>query len=324
VVGQVRLSQVDIPARLSLWAATLVNGEDDALVLAAAHIGILLMEEQKEATGLINFRSATIDNLVVDYQLANRTRPILPPLSTAHGWVIGAVHGFLRTDRYGARAWLDTVPNRYRRRIENPGQSLSDEDTQSLVETRKAFESQPWREFAKVYEHTGRPEDARWLRWQASRKITKFSPWFSKPFRWVYGGLVGYGYYPLLTIIWIMGLFLLVGLASLANQDSFVPVKALSSPSGSSTATLSTQVPDQRATMQSKPVATLPSDYPRFDPWLVAVDSAIPAAQTGQADFWRPTDSPALTYLLVIVKVSAWILAALLLAGATGFLRKDN
>jgi hypothetical protein len=76
--------------------------------------------------------------------------------------------------------------------------------------------------------------------------------------------------------------------------------------------------------MQLKPAATLPFGYPRFDPWLVAVDSAIPAAQTGQADFWRPTDNPGLMYLLVVVKVSAWVLTALLLAGATGFLRKDN
>lgn len=80
------------------------------------------------------------------------------------------MHGRLRRDRRAAATCLSTQP---------------------------IFVAQPWLALADVYERNGQPADARRLRFDAARRTTKTAPPWSKPARWAYGLLVGYGYYPL-------------------------------------------------------------------------------------------------------------------------------
>ncbi|GAA1267415.1 hypothetical protein GCM10009589_20680 [Arthrobacter pascens] len=67
----------------------------------------------------------------------------------------------------------------------------------------------------------------------------------------------------------------------------------------------------------------LPPNYLPFSPGLFAVDTAIPAAATGQADAWRISGTPWLQGTFAAIRGLAWLLAALLLAGLTGLLRND-
>jgi hypothetical protein len=53
------------------------------------------------------------------------------------------------------------------------------------------------------------------------------------------------------------------------------------------------------------------------------MDTALPAAATGQTNAWRITETPGFRAFLPSSRGFAWLLTALLLAGITGILPKD-
>jgi hypothetical protein len=121
-----------------------------------------------------------------------------------------------------------------------------------------------------------------------------------------------------MVIPWLAALRIAVfAIASLRAAD-FRPSDAAASTV--SVMNIDNQVERIRVTGETRPSS---DRSPRFNPALIAVDTAIPAAATGQSDAWRVTENQWLLGLFAAIKGIAWILTALLLAGVTGILRKD-
>lgn len=293
--GEVRTFGALINGQLDLARVNLTNPGREALNLSTATLDTVTMDDSSSIDGRINLSFVTIRVLAVGEK---KPPEGLPVLSSAHGWKVGAVHGFLRTDRDTARDWLDTVDALPRRA------------------SRKEFEAQPWKELAKVYDQIGQPEDGRRLRFWAAQRTTRVVPWTSKLVRWPYAGLVGYGYYPATIFFWLLGLWVSAFILCSLNAQAFTPTDFRASTITVVNGNQSEEVPATGAT-------PTPSNYPSFSAGLFAMDTALPAAATGQAAAWRITGNAWLPGLFAIFKGFAWALTALLLAGITGLLRKD-
>ena len=118
---------------------------------------------------------------------------------SASGWRLGDVQGLIRHDKKAAADWL---------RRENQTEE---------------FVPQPWHELANVYERNGQPADARRMRFKAAQGVTRTSPWWSKPIRWIYGALVGHGYYPLIAAMWLILAIVASGIIVGTNAAVFTP-----------------------------------------------------------------------------------------------------
>jgi len=60
-------------------------------------------------------------------------------------------------------------------------------------------------------------------RLSTAQKATTHAPWWSKPPRWGYGLLVGYGYFPLLAGAWLLAALLCACLITSTQKSSFLP-----------------------------------------------------------------------------------------------------
>lgn len=296
--GEVRAIGANVQGKLVIDGGTRLqkgnsgNGKSHALGLDLATIQVLMLK-RFTAEGGLNFRATKIRALYVDDDV-DPGNP-LPDISSAQGWELGSVHGYLHADRQRTQDWLDTMKPNGR----NFTRWWSGEE----------FVSQPWKEMAKVFEQSGQPAAARKLRYEAAKRTTQFAPAWSKPLRWLYLAFTGYGYYPLIAIAWLIAIGLAVFILASTQASDFTPTEA--------SASLSQGVPVTGAS--SEP----PARYPQFQPALFAVETAVPAADTGQARAWRVTGNSWLPIVLGAFKAFGWLLTALLLAGITGLLRKD-
>ncbi len=293
--GEVRAVGVNSGGEFVLKRAKLTNLNGLALNLSGATLGSLILDDVFSADGRLDLSFVTIHILSM-----GEKQPVtgMPLLSTAHGWKLGTVHGFLRTDRNSARRWLDTI------------------DDQPMTGNRKEFASQPWKELARIYDQIGQPEDARRLHFWAAKRTTRVVPWTSKLIRWPYSGLVGYGYYPLMVLGWLTTLWTVVVILCFLNAGAFTPADHRFSTVKVTTSNGPVEVRNTGATAH-------PPNYPPFNAGLFAVETALPTAAIGQTAAWRVTENTWLPSVFAVIKGLAWILTALLLAGITGILRKE-
>lgn len=297
--GEIRAIGVTFQAKLVLTGGTSLqkgSSRDDkshALGLDLATIRVLILENFT-ADGGLNLRAAKIEALYVNEKDPGTYPPVL---SSAQGWELGSVHGYLHTNRQRAQDWLDTMtPQRA--------------DNFKTWWSGQEFVSQPWKEMAHVFERSGQPAAARRLRYAAARRTTKFAPARSKTIRWLYAAFAGYGYYPLIVMAWLILIGAVVFFLASNYASDFTPANAggLISQSG---------IPIPGA------AAEQPAGCPQLQPVLFALETAIPAADTGQARACRVTGNSWLPILLGAFKALGWLLIALLLAGVTGLLRKE-
>ena len=285
VEGDAELSGVIVMGDASIAAAfrkslDLTNGNFATLSFAEAEIRRLVLDATTATR--IDFSGADIGHLVAG------ARP-LPPISTAQGWRVGVLEGRRRTGTTETDAEV----------LDGSTPPLTrDEVTEWLDQSQGSFESdshgfsqQPWKAIAQAFADLGQPEDARRLRFRASRRATRAASPMARLPRLLYGATVGYGYYPGLVLFWLAGLY---GVALVAaSTAAFKPTR-----------------PNETA------------DNDRVIPWLLAVDTALPAAATGEAAAWTVTD-PAWALLFGSIRVAGWVLISLLIAGVTGIIRKD-
>ena len=293
--GEVRAVGAHIASQLILKQATLANTDRAALTLDGARVDELWLRDIATVSGLVNLTTAQVGDLIVD-----RAEPEggLPSPLLAAGWQIRDLHGIIRTDRRVAARWLDTRP----------------ED--------KGFVAQPWHALAAVYDRNGQPADGRWLRWVAARRITKNSSCWTRPGRWVYGALVGHGYYPLVAAFWLCVALVAAAVLTGLNRDAFTPTDvAVAAKAVEANAPAGTD-PDPVTGLTDCDALT--PGYPCFDPSLYALNTVVPPAAATQTNFWAPTDPDKewLPWALTGLKAAGWLLAVLLLAGVTGLLRK--
>jgi hypothetical protein len=181
--------------------------------------------------------------------------------------------------------------------------------TQLQQEPASSFIAQPWKELAGAIERAGEPGQARRIRWEAAKRVTASSWWLPRwTTRRLYSYTVGYGYYPLLTLVWII--FLWAGVVGISTwlQADFVP-----------TDWHLLQELNAVPAMNPSPLVS----YPTFNPFLYALDTALPVSSSGQAAAWRLEGHDWIAAVFAGVKAASWALTALLIAGITGVLRKD-
>jgi hypothetical protein len=202
----------------------------------------------------------------------------------ATGWEVTDITGPLRSDWKAARRWLKTT-----------AETTPDETS-----------VQPWHALANVYERNGEPARARRLRLAAANKVTRQSPWPTKIVRSLYGLVVGYGYLPVLAGLWIAAV---VGVSIIIvdwKHADFV-----SNPADSAAIAYLEQT--------HKPI---PPD--KFHAVSYTLSELFPTAVGNEASKWSVrADKPWLSVVLNALKLTAWVLTALLLAGVTGLLRKE-
>jgi hypothetical protein len=289
--GEVRAVGARVDGQFSLKKGTVKNPEEVALRLTNAKFAnLVLAESQIEGKTILAY--SRIQTLVTAKEKPNESVG-LPELQSAQGWKVEAIHGFLRHDRRAIRCWLDTVPR-----------------------VRDEFISQPWTEAATVFESMGQSGDGRWLRYQAARRETRISSWWIKPFHWLYRWTVGYGYHPLRPFYWMAAAVALAYMLALGHAESFTPTNR---------EVAKIEVLDGQGQLKPVSGATMdqPVSYPKFNPLLYALDTALPAVDTGQAKSWQVTNTVWLPVTLATLKCFSWLLAALLLAGLTGILRRS-
>ena len=278
--GKVSALSLHVGGEFSLDDAAMSNpGGDHALILIDATVRHLGLDLSPDTCGTFDMTAATISNLVISKP------PRIKLISS--GLSVGDLHGQIRIDRNLATSWIDSAPE---------------------------FVSQPWQEIADVYERNGQPTDARRIRIAAAHRTAKHSPWPSKAVRYGYGVLVGYGYWPLLTVAWMM-IVVAVTLGFSVDRSAFSPTQITYAKSGS-TAPMCSGLPLTAASPQE----CLSINYPHYDPVLYAVTTVTPAAAL-QNPAWAPTGAFR-SIGLGVAKLCGWLLTAVLLAGLTGLLKK--
>ena len=295
-VGAVRAIGVNIAGQLTLQGAKLSNEEGDALNLLSARLGNVYLTPDS-MQGRLSLVRAQIDVLVVPDTISVLAANNLNAL----GWRLGDVRGAIRHDRRAAAEWL----------------------TSAASGKKAEFPAQPWHELASLYDRNGQPADARWLRLQAARGVTRTSPPGPRVVRWIYDALTGHGYYPLVAAVWlILAVLVTIGIVATHNED-FAP-----------TATnRAAWKPDVPASKSAQPITgATPCDQLKdpstcLNPVLWSFDNVLPGTlATGQAGLWTPNGAQGwnqwVPYTLGALKLFSWILVALLLAGVTGLLRK--
>ena len=195
--GTVRAPSATIGRKLDLTDAKLTNEDGDALNLRSTRIGHLMLMPEA-VTGIMVLDS--VQPAVLETPDTTMTVLTGSQLS-ASGWRLGDIRGKIRHDRHAAAEWLSR-------------------------DNAKEFVPQPWHELANVYERNGQPADARWMRREAARGVTRTSRWWSKPIHWIYAALVGHGYYPLYAAVWLILAIAASGIIVATNATVFTPTAA--------------------------------------------------------------------------------------------------
>lgn len=294
--GQIRASGATI-SELDMTGATLNNVDGPALNLQGAEVGRLCLCDVRPVRGVVYLNACRIADLVLDVE--GEALPGGPLI--ADGWQVRALAGAIASRGDLAQKWLDTRP--------------------PII----PYSPQPARALAEVYDRTGHPDQARRLRYTAARQLTHQAPWWAKPPLWAYWLVVGHGYYPLLTVPWLIAVLGLTFALTATQPAAFTPTDAGKASEAVAKAA-SGNIPDGLPTPSSaQPVTGATScailgTYPCFSPGSTALQTVVPPAASIQTATWQPTGWVALA--MTAAKAAGWLLTVLLLAGITGLLRR--
>jgi len=195
---------------------------------------------------------------------------------------------------------------------------------------QEPFAPQPYRQLAKVLRDEGDDAGARRvLSKMEDRRRAKEDPWYVRPWGWLLKGTIGYGYYPVRALLWLL-VFVLLG-RPLYRHAYF---------SGNIAPT------DKDAYSSFQKDHHPPAYYEPFCASIYSLEKTFPFAKLGQVDRWQPDPNPPPPNLATVSRshrfirwfISArflrgfgwlqtalgWILATLFAAGVTGVIRKDK
>jgi uncharacterized protein YjbI with pentapeptide repeats len=311
-----------IGGKLDLTEATLRRSAYDALLLRSAKIGRLVFcASHLEGVDLSRAEIAVLE-----------TDETLPTPLSATGWKIADLQGPLRSDTKMARRWLNSYPKKV---------THSDAEKVTHSYPEKVTPVQPWWALADVYERNGDAAAAKRMRFFAANNVT-IESLRRKPalFRGAYGAVAGYGYYPLMAIIWLV-VVIVLGYWTVSSSPEYIV------PTNNQRAVEAMQPSDHRAggaeqkhmtlghdvavdgTASSQPfTAETPCSahpgYPCWDGFAFTLNSLVSAWGNPSSDWTIQPNAPLwLTTTLFLLKVAAWGLLGLLLAGVTGLLRRS-
>ncbi|WP_447644060.1 hypothetical protein [Nocardioides zeae] len=248
--------------------------------------------------GPVSLRNADIAHLQTQLSISGQA----PRLESVLGWKLGTISGPGVRDPRAVDRWLKTA----------------------TIPT-SANGGQPWEEVARFYERSGQPADGRWLRYRSSVRSGSTGPRSARAQRSLYRWTCGNGHYPWFASIWIAIVFLF-GLAvanSHASEFTTAATPGIRAEQLSSVG-LSGKDPFSSPTA-GRPRADQWSDrweVPAFNPTQYAATVAIPVMDVYGSQAWTPPEG-SVTIVFGLLRASAWVLTALLLAGVTGVLRRS-
>ncbi|MDJ0424863.1 hypothetical protein QNA19_02860 [Rhodococcus fascians] len=266
----------------------------DALILERAGIDHFIFNPDS-IDGLIYLDLAKINVLQFPDFEKGRDKERHPAFSesrlSAAGWTLSDVRGDARRNWRIAESYLQDYPT-----------------ARSASRNSKSFIPQPWFEVANVYEKIGHPDFARNIRISAERRLTQGTPFGpTKSIRKLYAGTVGYGYRPILPVMWLMATLFTAGFLVWTNQAHFFPV-------------------DRSLGVTANSYCDANSRYNCFNFVGYTLQNIVPAASgplrpdwTLSTTGWWPVT---IGMLLAALRLVAWGFAALSLAAMTGLLRK--
>jgi hypothetical protein len=199
---------------------------------------------------------------------------------------------------------------------------------------------QPWTVLAAVYDRAGDPDSAKRLRVAAEQQVTRQSfgwptwrTWFTRK---LYSWTAGYGYHPLRAFWWMLAVLGLAVALVAVNREDIVPTDPAKAhaaverhfgirpeTTGAERAEKQAQA-DQLLPLTAQTPCAVHPDYPCMNSLNFAISAVLPPAASTNRDWDIAADATlALTAVLPTLKLISWALAAVLLAGVTGLLRKD-
>jgi hypothetical protein len=290
--GEVRAPTARIEKVFNLEAASLRNPTGYALDVQSATIATLVLTPSV-AEGVIHLHGTKIGDLITPEE------PAVPLIAT--GWQVSDIHGPLRENVISAMRWLETDP--------------------TSADPRQKTSIQPWHAFAAVYERNGDPTGARKLRYAAAKKLTAQSSGLAKAAGWFYDGLVGHGYHPLRAFGWLAVVVFSGWLVVAAAQKDIVPANMKDA-----IAAVNDQQADKKTTTPPFTAGTPCESHPTYpceSSFTFAFNALAPTSVSSTDTYWTVRHGAYwLTVVLALLKLFGWALAALLLAGVTGLLRK--
>ena len=326
LTGGCTLTGARVGGEVVFDAGTFDAPGDTAIALNRAAVdGSISLRDGARVTGLLNLNGTTADS-VID---AAESWPASGDLALNRFIYRGFLSG--PTDAASRLDWLSR---------QNPGRWGED------------FWPQPYEHLAAVLEETGHGDEARRvliakerLQRRARRRRARPAPW--RAVLWVKDGLlkltVGYGRRPLLAALWLLVFWLAGGVVYSAAQwqDALrpnVPV-VLRSPEWVLCGLPAGAQLTLTSTGQIRPALAAPGEsqldcylrqpeaasYPKYNPWMHALDATLPALDTGQAESWAPDVRHPMGYAAktygYVLTVVGWALSLLAVAGFSGLVR---
>jgi uncharacterized protein YjbI with pentapeptide repeats len=240
----------------------------------------------------INLQGAKIDHLVLPRTKARADR--LGRLEAA-GWDVRDIVGHTSTQLKIARRWLNSGP----------------------------YNASAWWSLAGVWDRTGQPTLARRARFgvalQSARRTPTAGP---RLISYALGLLTGWGFYPLLTVAWLIFTGLLVAGIGHSQRDAFVPTFP-----ERATAAAEAAADDRGGDPPNEISAATECHslgmYPCFNPGTYALSTITPASALVPSA-WAPSSSSDawVEWTVLTLRMAGWLLTVVLLAGVTGLLRK--
>ncbi len=209
------------------------------------------------------------------------------------------------------------------------GGSVSAEKRLEWVRRQHPFETQPYRQLAKVLRETGDEDGAQRVLFEMEDRLWKEDDsWRASLGRWPMRLMVGYGRYPMQSLWWLAGL---AGVGWILYRRAHMK---------------GDMVPrDREAYELFSENHELPLHYSRFSPLMYSVENSLPLVNLGQADKWQPEPEQLarrrtgekllawvwrrltwrrfLVWFLWFQILLGWLLATLFVGGVTGIIRHD-
>jgi hypothetical protein len=159
-------------------------------------------------------------------------------------------------------------------------------DRQRAEDKTTNFKPQPWEKLIQVLRDEGHIEESRRVaieKQERLRRVGKVST-FAIPLHWLFGRLVGYGYRPMRTVGYVVGIWFVWGLFY-----SFAASKGVFAPTATRVLTDLRYAPCSPQQGGNWARCTFaPSDAPTFSPFAYSLDLIIPPLDLQQRKEWAP------------------------------------
>lgn len=326
VRGEIRMMNARVSGDCDLSGGTFEEAGGAAITLNRSVIaGAFMMRGKTAITGALSLNGATLGAIVDDPQSWPGPGDLLLNRCIYGGFLASPVDGRTRIK------WLSR---------QDPARWGED------------FWPQPWEHLAGVLLETGHGEDARSVliakeRLQRRARRARAKSGAVRLVLWIKDALLAitirYGREPLLAFVWL-GLFWTSGAALFATieaEEALRPNVAVflrsaewtlcGVPEGQTLAMPSLDLvraglaapgQSQLACFLQQPEA---ASFPKFNPWMYALDAVLPALETGQQEFWAPDTRTAWGYAGkaygYFLTLAGWALSLLAVAGFSGIVK---